>query len=996
MAKSAKSRFTIKLSLDSKEYRNNLKHARQKLNKTFGGTWVYLSRRAEKITKTIAGLGSVLTIVSVKASAEFEKQKVSLERILGSAEAAQKKIRSLRDFASRTPFTFDQLLKYEKRLLAMGFAAENTETLLESLGNAASGLGIGTYGLDSLIKAISDIQAKGVLQTQEMRQLAEAGIPGWEMLAKSIGKSIPEAMKLVERRAISSGQAITAILDGINERFSGMMDKQSKTLSGVWTNILGEFNSIMASIGTAINYNGWITKAAGALLEQIRQIRIEIDTIGTLAAFKALMSGKLGDALMAVVSILTLSLVPALYKVVTILPFLKASTLGHLAIFAAIGLAANNALKNWEIIFLALDDTIGRFLRYVWYDGKRMIEKLKGLSGYFFHKLKDKAGETLKDLSGYLKDFEKLTARFFNSIREMAVDFARCFVVIVGDVFEDIGSKFKKIKFLDGFGKRLEKAGRDFKDNKTIENALGKIPGFFNKKFIGFFDSASKELNDFGNKVIGQSKKLKEEYKKIYDNAANVLNVDMKSINEKFILGGGDERRQYLKRRAELKKLLGLEAFAKITENGAINLKKAWEVYIKPPFKKIIDPYKEFFQKLLRMDPASKLRRQLQEKSLAYTAAAEAAKMKTDAERLSSDIERQWIQQTKSKLEQLEIQYAAEKEQLVKLKDSNENYLRDLERLAAIYEPQIAEERQKQAFEEFSRMSDEALRKTQSFGRAMAEQASQVSEAYRKAAESLSLSRFSGNKESINRGLEIGDWSLIQENLTREYAAHEAHVKGIQELYHTKSNFMIEAARSAASYTAEVYNYMYNSVSQGITDLIVSGKSFGDILKNIGNELIAMVVKWTVQRRTAAAFSKKLSVAEAGQSAALAKTTAAAWADAAALVSLATFGANAAAAAAGMASVAGMAKGMAFLADGGVVTKPTIAMIGEGGEPEAVIPLSKFKEMKGGDVAVNVYNNTSAEVKTKTSFDGTKTIIDFFIDGYSRNVNGVRDIVRSY
>jgi len=992
MAKSAKSGFTIKLSLDSKEYRNNLKHARQLLNKTFGGTWLYLSRRAEKITKTIAGLGSVLTIVSVRASAEFEKQKVSLERILGSAEAAQKKIRSLRDFASRTPFTFNQLLEYEKRLLAMGFAAENTETLLESLGNAASGLGIGTYGLDRLIKAISDIQAKGVLQTQEMRQLAEAGIPSWEMLAKSIGKSIPEAMKLVERRAISSGQAITAILDGINERFSRMMDKQSKTLSGVWSNILGEFNSIMASIGTAINYNSWITKAAGALLEQIRQIRIEIDSIGTLAAFKALMSGKLGAALIAVVSILTLSLVPALYKVVAILPFLKASTLGYLAIFAAIGLAANNALKNWEINFLVLDNTIGRFLRFVWYDGKRTIEELKGLSGYFFHRLKDEAGETLKDLSGDLKDFGKLTAGFFNSIREMAVDFARCFVVIVGNVFEYFGSKFKKIKFLDGFGELLEKAGRDFKDNKTIENALDKIPGFFNEKFIGFFDSASKKLNDFGNKVIGQSKKLKEEYKKIYDNAA----LDTKSINEKFILGGGDERRQYLKRRAELKKLLGLEAFAKVTENGAINLKKAWEVYIKPPFKKIIDPYKEFFQKLLRMDPASKLRRQLQGKSLAYTAAAEAANMKTDAERLSSNIERQWIQQTKSKLEQLEIQYAAEKEQLVKLKDSNENYLRDLERLAAIYEPQIAEERQKQAFEEFSRMSDEALRKTQSFGRAMAEQASQVSEAYRKAAESLSLSRFSGNKESINRGLEIGDWSLIQENLTREYAAHEAHVKGIQELYHTKSNFMIEAARSAASYTAEAYNYMYNSVSQGITDLIVSGKSFGDILKNIGNELIAMVVKWTVQRRTAAAFSKKLSVAEAGQSAALAKTTAAAWADAAALVSLATFGANAAAAAAGMASVAGMAKGMAFLADGGVVTKPTIAMIGEGGEPEAVIPLSKFKEMKGGDVAVNVYNNTSAEVKTKTSFDGTKTIIDFFIDGYSRNVNGVRDIVRSY
>lgn len=36
------------------------------------------------------------------------------------------------------------------------------------------------------------------------------------------------------------------------------------------------------------------------------------------------------------------------------------------------------------------------------------------------------------------------------------------------------------------------------------------------------------------------------------------------------------------------------------------------------------------------------------------------------------------------------------------------------------------------------------------------------------------------------------------------------------------------------------------------------------------------------------------------------------------------------------------------LAQGGIVTRPTLAMIGEGGEPEAVIPLSKMGKMGGG------------------------------------------------
>jgi hypothetical protein len=45
--------------------------------------------------------------------------------------------------------------------------------------------------------------------------------------------------------------------------------------------------------------------------------------------------------------------------------------------------------------------------------------------------------------------------------------------------------------------------------------------------------------------------------------------------------------------------------------------------------------------------------------------------------------------------------------------------------------------------------------------------------------------------------------------------------------------------------------------------------------------------------------------------------------------------------------------GLATLAQGGIVTKPTFSLIGEGGEPEAVIPLSKMG-MMGGDTIINV------------------------------------------
>ena len=46
-----------------------------------------------------------------------------------------------------------------------------------------------------------------------------------------------------------------------------------------------------------------------------------------------------------------------------------------------------------------------------------------------------------------------------------------------------------------------------------------------------------------------------------------------------------------------------------------------------------------------------------------------------------------------------------------------------------------------------------------------------------------------------------------------------------------------------------------------------------------------------------------------------------------------------------------------MLAEGGIVTSPTLAMIGEGRGPEAVIPLSKMGQFGlggGGGITVNV------------------------------------------
>jgi TP901 family phage tail tape measure protein len=144
--------------------------------------------------------------------------------------------------------------------------------------------------------------------------------------------------------------------------------------------------------------------------------------------------------------------------------------------------------------------------------------------------------------------------------------------------------------------------------------------------------------------------------------------------------------------------------------------------------------------------------------------------------------------------------------------------------------------------------------------------------------------------------------------------------------------------------------------SDALSSIILGTKSGKEAFKEFGQMMIKTIVEffveWAVQSLIAATLGKLISASTI----VMANTVAAAWLPAAIFASIATFGAASAAGAAGMTSAvvagttlfAGM-KGasVAAMAEGGVVTKPTLALIGEAG-PEAVIPLKDTGKGPGG------------------------------------------------
>lgn len=201
------------------------------------------------------GLSAVLTApiaavtgLGLSFNALQERALISFTTMLGSGTKAKAFLENMKDFAAKTPFEFPDLVQAAQRMLAYGFAADQILPTLRSIGDAAAMLGASPEVINRITLAFGQIKAKGTVQAEEMRQLAEAGIPAWEILAQKLGVTIPEAMKLVENRAVSATVAIDALTQGMNERFGGGMEKMATTWSGLMSTIKDEARFLAGSL----------------------------------------------------------------------------------------------------------------------------------------------------------------------------------------------------------------------------------------------------------------------------------------------------------------------------------------------------------------------------------------------------------------------------------------------------------------------------------------------------------------------------------------------------------------------------------------------------------------------------------------------------------------------------------------------------------------------------------------------------------------------------
>lgn len=191
---------------------------------------------------------------------QFQQTEMAFKTMLQSEEKADALMKQLIRTAAVTPFGVEDVTEGAKQLLAFNVAAEDVNKTLIELGDVAAGMGM---NLKDLVMLYGTTIAKGKMDTMDLYQFLNRGIPIADEIAKVMGLDVTNAIEEVQKQ-IKAGKVTSDIfiqamqsMTAEGSKFGGLMEAQSKTIIGQISNIKDaiekKFNEIGKSQEGVIN-----------------------------------------------------------------------------------------------------------------------------------------------------------------------------------------------------------------------------------------------------------------------------------------------------------------------------------------------------------------------------------------------------------------------------------------------------------------------------------------------------------------------------------------------------------------------------------------------------------------------------------------------------------------------------------------------------------------------------------------------------------------------
>lgn len=241
--------------------------------------------------KLLGTAGEMLSIAG-----KYEQTAVSFEVMLGSAEKAKDVLKQVNEFSTVTPYSPEESTDSARALLAMGLEAKDLTKTLQKVGDVAS---MANMPLKDLATIYGKNLASGVVQMEDLNQIAERGIPIMQELSKQFfgnPNQVKQVRELSSKGAISFKDLELAFTNMTSEggKAFKMMEKQSATYNGLMSTLGGNVGEVKRQTGMMIGdalkpllellvqFTGWLTGNETAMTVLKVALLIIVPAIGVL------------------------------------------------------------------------------------------------------------------------------------------------------------------------------------------------------------------------------------------------------------------------------------------------------------------------------------------------------------------------------------------------------------------------------------------------------------------------------------------------------------------------------------------------------------------------------------------------------------------------------------------------------------------------------------------------------------------------------------------
>ena len=265
------------------------------LNKDLGTLSSRLGGIKTLAATAFAGWGlSRLSGSLIETASGMEQLQMSLDTITKGQGAEW--FQALNTWAMKMPVNTQKAIESFKMMRAMGL--EPTINQMTTLVDTMAAIGGGEDTLQGIARALGQIQTKGKVSAEELMQLAERGVPAYQILGDKLGLT-GEQLANIGNEGLTANQAISALLEGMDERFGGM----SKTMESSWTGIMEGLKAYWKEFERLVMDSGAF-QVLKTTLGNIRDYIGEMYNDGRLAQWAAKTGSAIGGSISTVVEII--------------------------------------------------------------------------------------------------------------------------------------------------------------------------------------------------------------------------------------------------------------------------------------------------------------------------------------------------------------------------------------------------------------------------------------------------------------------------------------------------------------------------------------------------------------------------------------------------------------------------------------------------------------------------------------------------------------------